>query len=406
MWGARGRIESRLAEAADAPPASSSARPDDELLPFLNNFHDIFTTIGVVILFAGLAVGAAQVFDRIGADPGTAAGEGVILALMGGVGLAAWLLSSVLVGRQRRILPGIVLSVVFIACAGIILVWMYARVTFGLADPRAIGPVFDYLSEIEEPTRAAFGAALNELPILTRLFPIGSGLMICLVIAVYYANFRLPFTAGLLGLALATTAFAALAVIDPYTAFVWNPAVSLVSGLGLFLAGLVFDARDPRRETRLSGAGFWLHFFAAPTLLSAAVTIANVGFKLDEGDFASGGVFGVLGAVVAGDGAMAVRSAAATLAVIAVFALISVLINRRALIVAGLITAGAAIAVLVNQAGLGQAGVIAVTLLVLGGVVVLLGAAWTPVRRVLTAPFPNSGPLARIVPPVIDGAQG
>lgn len=91
---------------------------------------------------------------------------------------------------------------------------------------------------------------------------------------------------------------------------------------------------------------------------------------------------------------------------IGVFAIVSLLINRRALIVAGLITAGVAIGVLVNQAGLGQAAVIAVTLLLLGGVVVLLGAAWTPVRRVLTAPFPNSGPLARIIPPANSAQEG
>jgi hypothetical protein len=35
--------------------------------------------------------------------------------------------------------------------------------------------------------------------------------------------FRLPFAAGLLGVALVTTAFAAFAVMDPYLAFVWNP---------------------------------------------------------------------------------------------------------------------------------------------------------------------------------------
>jgi hypothetical protein len=47
------RPDARFAASA-AAPGLSSARPDDELLPFLNNFHDIFTTIGVVILFVGL----------------------------------------------------------------------------------------------------------------------------------------------------------------------------------------------------------------------------------------------------------------------------------------------------------------------------------------------------------------
>jgi hypothetical protein len=398
------RLETQLADAA--APRLSSARPDDELLPFLNNFHDIFTTIGVLILFVGLAIGAGQVFDMTGADPETLSGELVVLCLLAGIGAAAWLLSAVLVGKQRRILPGIVLSVVFVGCAGAVLTWLYARATFGMTDPDEIGAVFEGLSEINEPTRAALGAAMNDLPVLARLFPAGLGLIFSAVIAAYYFTFRLPFAAGLLGVALVTTAFAALAVLDPYTAFVWNPVVSLASGLALFLAGIVFDARDPERQTRLSGAGFWLHFFAAPTLLGAAVTIGNVGLSLDEADFATGGVFGALGPMMSGDEAAAARNAAVTLAVIAVFAVVSLLINRRALIVAGLITAGVAIGVLVNQAGLGQAAVIAVTLLLLGGVVVLLGAAWTPVRRVLTAPFPNSGPLARIFPPANSAQEG
>ena len=42
---------------------TSTARPQDEMLPFLSNFHDIFTTIGVVILLIGMNMGIAQVLD-------------------------------------------------------------------------------------------------------------------------------------------------------------------------------------------------------------------------------------------------------------------------------------------------------------------------------------------------------
>ena len=55
---------------------------------------------------------------------------------------------------------------------------------------------------------------------------------------------------------------------------------------------------------------------------------------------------------------------------------------------------------IVNASDLGAGAVVAVTLLVLGGVVVLLGAAWNPVRRLLLLPIPQAGPLARIFPPV------
>lgn len=393
-----------MAVSESEPHAASPARPDDELLPFLNNFHDIFTTLGVIILFAGLAVGGFQVFDSVDPGEGTLAFDGLWMALGAGVAAAAWLVSAVLVGRQRRILPGIVLSSIFVACAGGALGYVYTRLTFGMDDPDAIGAVFDDLFSGEGPSRVAVQAALSEIPLVARLWPVGLGVLFSAVSALYYLRFRLPFAGGLTGLALVWTGFAVFAVIDPYAAVFFNPLASLIMGLALFVAGVAFDARDPARTTRLSGTGFWLHFFAAPTLLSAAVSIANTGVSLSEADFTHGG--GMLGAMAADDGAAAIRSAAATLGVIMVFALVSLLINRRALIVSGLITAGIAMGVLVSQLGLGSGAVIAVTLLLLGAVVVLLGAAWTPVRRVLVSPFPSTGPLARIVPPVRAGSEG
>ncbi|MFW5660171.1 MAG: hypothetical protein ACOC05_02140 [Oceanicaulis sp.] len=389
--------------AIDTPPADQ-ARPSDELLPFLNNFHDIFTTIGVVILFAGLALGAGQVFQAVQPGEGTLAFDGLWIGLAGGVAFAAWLVSTVLVGRQRRILPGIVLSLVFAGCAGGVFAYLYTRLTFGVVDADAIGAVFEQIFSDAEPTRAAVQAGLAEIPPAVRIWPVGLGLIFSAVVALYYFTFRLPFSGGLFGFALVWTAWAVFAVADPYTAVIFNPLVNLIMGLLLFLAGVVFDARDPERTTRLSGTGFWLHLFAAPTLLGAAVAIANTGVSLSEADFAAGG--GMFGALAAGDSGAAIRSAAVTLGVIVLFSLISLLINRRALIVSGLITAGVAMAVPLGQLGLGGGAVAAVTLLLLGAFVVLLGAAWNPVRRMLLAPFPDEGPLARIFPPARAGLEG
>lgn len=390
---------------ATATPASE-ARTSDELLPFLNNFHDIFTTIGVVILFVGLALGGTQVFDRIDPAEGTLVFDAVWLGLVAGVGVISWLVSAILVGRQRRILPGIVLSVIFATAVGTVLIYLYTQATIFLNDGQSLEPVFDAVAGINEPSRDAFGSIISEVPWSVRIFPVGVGLILSAVIWAYYQQFRLPFAAGLLGVALVTTVFAVFAVMEPYLAFIWNPAASLVTGLILFFAGLYFDARDPERNTRLSGTGFWMHFFAAPIMLSAALTIVNLGFVIDIAKLESGTTGGPLMAAISGNQIDAVRSAIATLGVIAVFALVSLLINRRALIVAGLISAGIALGVLVNQLGLGAAGVTAVTLLLLGGVVVLLGAAWNPVRSILLAPFPSSGSLARIFPPVNPAHEG
>jgi hypothetical protein len=383
--------------------AANSARPSDELLPFLSNFHDIFTTIGVLILFVGLGLGAGQIFAAVGPDEGSLAFDALWMALAAGAALIAWLVSAVLVGRQRRILPGIVLSLVFAVCASGVLAYFYTRLTFGIVDPEAIGEVLDTLFAGERPSRASVQLALAEIPLAARLWPVGLGLITSAVVGFYYFTFRLPFTGGLFGVSLVGAAWTVFAVADPYSAVVLNPLVSLVAGLALFFAGIIFDARDPARTTRLSGTGFWLHFFAAPTLLGAAVNIANNGVSLSGGEFA-GGIF--LGSSMIGAEGGAIPSAVVTLLVIVLFALISLLINRRALIVSGLITAGIAMGVLVNQLGLGAGAVVAVTLLLLGAIVVLLGAAWNPVRRVLLAPFPDEGPLARLFPPASAGDPG
>ena len=107
--------------------SGEGARPSDELLPFLNNFHDIFTTIGVLILMGGLAVGTGQVMSSLGLDEGDTNWQFALMGLIGGIAIVLWSLSALLVGRQRRILPGIVLCVGFVVAAAILIVWGYGQ---------------------------------------------------------------------------------------------------------------------------------------------------------------------------------------------------------------------------------------------------------------------------------------
>lgn len=380
---------------------SDGARPQDELLPFLNNFHDIFTTIGVLLLGGGLAFGAGQILDAVAADMSAASGQFVFIGLQAGIAVIYWLISTVLVGRQRRILPGIVLALGFIGAASTVLTWLYFRFLMdgaGLTEA-SIEARFDAIEEPDSFNRETVGEIAGALPLVLRLSPIVFVLATVIPVALYYFSFRLPFAGGLLGVTLAALAGATLLTVEPYTFLVYLPAVLVALGGCLLLAGIIFDARDPNRQTRLAGTAFWLHFFAAPILLFAVLNVTRMGWSLSESDFDDGSIFGIFGALL-GEGGNATQAAITALIVIGCFALVALLINRRALIVSGLITAGISIGVIVNSAGLESGAVVAVTLLVLGGTVVLLGAAWNPVRRVLLAPFPSSGPLARIFPPV------
>ncbi|MAL08798.1 MAG: hypothetical protein CMF74_03915 [Maricaulis sp.] len=370
------------------------------MLPFLNNFHDIFTTIGVVLLGFGMAVGAAQLVESTGADLETFSGQAFAFGLLAGIAVVFWLLSTVLVGRQRRILPGIVMSLGFVGAMTGVLVWLYVRFLMdgaGLSEA-SIEARFDAMDEPDTFNRETVGEIAGALPLALRILPVVGALAFLIPVAFYYFSFRLPFAGGLMGVALTVLAGAVLLSVDPYIFAVYLPTVNVALGGALLLAGIVFDARDPGRDTRLSGTAFWLHFFAAPILLSAVLNLTQVGWTLSEGDFQNFADNNLFAAMSSGSDA-ATGLAITALIVIGVFALVSLLINRRALIVSGLLTAGVSIGVIVNSAGLGAGAVIAVTLLTLGGIVVLLGAAWNPVRGLLLAPFPSEGPLARIFPP-------
>ncbi len=381
----------------------SSARPSDEMLPFLNNFHDIFTTIGVVILLGGLGAGAGQIMGGLNLSEGEMPWQASLMALIAGFALASWLLSSLLVGRQRRILPGIVLSGAFTVAMGVVLTWGYAQLLvhgFGI-DEASLEIAFD---NVEGEDRAAVMSFVDELPLAVRLLPVAAVLAFLIPAYAYYRSFRLPFAGGLVGLG-AVGLFSAIAlIVDPYSAVIYSPTINVAAGGALLLAGIIFDMRDPERTTRLSGTGFWLHFFAAPILLFSVLNVMQMGWSFQEADFTQIEDTNLFAALAADNG-NAMALAAAALAVVAGFALVSLLINRRALIVSGILTAGISIGVLVSESGLDGGAVAAITLLVLGGIVVLLGAAWNPVRSVLLAPFPSSGPLARIFPPA-NGSVG
>ncbi|MFY0637443.1 hypothetical protein [Maricaulis maris] len=384
---------------------ASSARPSDEMLPFLNNFHDIFTTIGVLILLAGLGAGAGQVMVGLGLDEGEQAWQNALMALIGGIGIFAWLLSALLVGKQRRILPGIVLSAVFGVATMVVLVWGYAQfLIHGVGISEGNFELAGEGAENMEFGRDAVMMVVSQLPASIRVMPIVLGLAFLLPVTAYYVSYRLPFAGGLMGVGVVLTAVMTLLAIDPYTVIVWAPTLNVAAGGALLLGGILFDARDPGRETRLAGTAFWLHFFAAPILLGAVLNLTQTGWTFQDSDFANPESLNLF-AAMATDSAESMRLAITALTVIGLFALVSLLINRRALIVSGLVTAGVSIGVIVNASDLGAGAVVAVTLLVLGAVVVLLGAAWNPVRRILLAPIPQAGPLGRIFPPV-SAAEG
>jgi hypothetical protein len=85
----------------------------------------------------------------------------------------------------------------------------------------------------------------------------------------YYLRFRLPFALALVAL------FAFLSVsngVEATTGIV-TPLIPFAVGIVVLAAALAYDARDPKRVTRLSDCAFWLHLVATPLIVSPVIIL-------------------------------------------------------------------------------------------------------------------------------------
>jgi hypothetical protein len=351
-----------LASRAAAPPLVEPK--GEEELRFIRNFHDVFLSIGIAIFAVGMVLGG---FVLMGGE-GNALGVALVFAL---AAAAHWGLAEVFAKRRRLFLPSIVLCLAFVG---------FLTAATGVVTARE-GP-FD-------PAAAAPGSGPGLPAEWTFLISTAAA---AAATGAFWARFRLPFAVGQFGFLLALTAFFGLWVVAPKLMLDALPWWSLLSGIGLFAVGVWFDAQDPERRTLLSDNGFWLHFAAAPLILNGALSLATGGGMWVD-------AFGPASST--GEQSQTSEAAAAgiTLAVVVGLGAISLLINRRALIVSALVTTGVSIAVLMDALGLEFGGLAAATLLVLGGVVLLLGAGWHSARRALLGWVKPDGFWARIFPP-------
>jgi hypothetical protein len=346
----------------------------EEDLRFIRNFHDVFLAIGILLFAIGLAVG-------IGSFAATGGGEAPQMTLTAGAlclgaALVMWGLGELFARRRRLFLPAIA-----IVCA--------------LTAFTVIGVALLYVG-------ALLGRELNidagdGMPAEVRTGLLLAAAFAFIAPAAFYVRFRLPFSIGMAGGGIAFFVIVAALLFNAELTVQYLAAIYLVLGLLLFLAGVGFDARDPARVSRYSDNGFWLHFAAAPLILGGAFGLVGQAFGQD-GAAAMGGA-GTLIMASATDQGSTVLQAAVILLVVVVLGFVSLLINRRVLIVSALLTTGVAIGVILNEFGLGAGALAASVLVVLGGFVLILGAGWHSVRRALLGWVKPGGGWARIFPP-------
>jgi len=321
----------------------TAAGGDAEAIRFVRGLGDIFLAIGLGILLAGLGIGGVMLLDlRLGALPAA---------------IAAWLLAWWLVRDRRTTLPGIVLAAAFTIAVGFLVAGLF---DFGEPQMLYLTAGFPWEGWVQPPDLSA---------------PIGLGFGAVAAALVFYLRYRLPVAFGGIAFSLMFALVFVLLRLGAWGS--WITAGMLAGGLVLFLAAMAFDLTDPRRIRIASDNAFWIHLVAAPLIVHTVMSLAT-GTSQTVG-------FGTADSVV-------------VVAIVVVLGIVAVVVDRRAMLIAGLVYLGAAIGRLLYAAELDVGAAVPLTLVIVGGLVVALVRGWLPARRALLRFVPAG--IARRLPPV------
>lgn len=334
--------EAQAASLASLADSRRGAREDltagDEPFELFKGFNEIFIVVGLVILASGwVAVNAATMLTEI-VDYRTQ----VITMSLVGAGVL-WLLAEYFVRRRRMVAPAIALSILF-----------FGNAVSGLAA--SFSEIFMLAQE-----------DYSSLPLPTFLAT--------LALFVFWLRFRVPFAMAMIAIGLfavamllaATSAGTPDSIDDLFLLSAGGPfaLITLALGFAVFLVAMWFDMSDPHRVTRRSANGFWLHVVAAPALVN------TLALSLLDSDTAGSNI--------------------ALMAVLAFFALVAIVIDRRSFLLAAI---GYSVALAFTVLGGDGAPT---TVLSLGIVLLILGAFWEKIRARLLRLMPFL-PLDRLPP--------
>ena len=320
--------------------ASSAVRrrapEDDEPFEIFQGFAEIFVALGLVILFGGI-VGLIETSDASGGSP--------ILLLLLSCGVGHYY------ARHRRMtLPSIVSLLSMIVS----FVWLFAAFIDG----------FDPLGN---------STAAQTLVVSMVTFGL---LVVC------YRAYRLPFTMFPAGISLVVAILSVADIVsgggtkgflsDEFFDLRENLVAALgVLGFGVLalVAALHFDLQDPLRTGGASKTAFWLHILAGPAIVNTVtLTLFNIG--------------GAAGHVL-------------TVAMLASTAFMSLIIDRRSFLTAGLVYIGAVLGLLTDAYG---DNAIFANALIIGALVTTLGTWWRGLRQTVMSALPDFPGKHRLAP--------
>jgi hypothetical protein len=348
------RLEAFLATRAD--PVTRAMPEQTENLRFLNNFNDIFITIGIVILAMGLTAITGLFFGPrfMSMVTGGSVGSFGALILMPVAGVM-WLLAEYFGRRRRMLLP---------TMAAILVFTLYSGLSFGMITSGITGA--------NAKTVTSFTQAFDTL----GNTGMGTFIGAAIAAAIAWLRFRLPFCMFLIAVSVAAAGYTFAAFFGD-AGLVFGGFLSVLIGLATLAAAIWFDQKDPGRITRLSDNAFWLHVAAAPQI-----------------------ILGLRGMIMGSPNATpSTPEAMLLLACLIGLGLLSLALNRRALVVSSLLSFWLALGQVVDAVGGGGSTSFIATTLLLGTGIILLGGGWHTARRWVLGWVPKTGIAARIFPP-------
>lgn len=247
--------------------------------------------------------------------------------------IAAWGLAEFFVLKRRMALPAIVLLLAF------------------------VGYLFVASKSLMSPTVAASGTSdMAQFIIIPSIVAVIAALL-------HWLRFKVPITVAAGTAALAMTGLATLMSFDNLTAYV--APIAVIIGLAVFAFAMRWDSKDTQRQTRQSDVAFWLHLLAAPIIIHP--------------------VFEIIGVL---HGNINLLQASLVFILYIAIAIISLLIDRRALMVSALGYVVYVFSTLLSD--MGHVGIgFAVTAFTIGSALLLLSAFWHKCRGFLLRLVPE-----------------
>ena len=257
-------------------------------------------------------------------------GESVTLAV--GVLLqtvTAWALAEYFIRKRRMALPSIVLLLAFVG--GVVATGILFLKDSGLSEEIIVGV----------PSAAAAISAW-----------------------LHWLRFKVPITVAAGTAALVAGVMMLLFALVP-EARKWMVPITFTAGIVVFMAAMYWDGSDTQRQTRRSDVAFWLHLIAAPLIVHPVFSVLEIF-----------------------DAQLGLWQAGAVTALYVIIAIVSISIDRRALMVSALVYVLYAFNTLLEQYGVVSLG-FAFTAFSIGSGLLLLSAFWHVCRQAIVEHYPQ-----------------